>query len=121
MYIVQCVPDDSGKAFYAFTDKTKVSEVHKNNNQTLEIPGFKVRVLLLMHIRSECFHIPRAPVTFTVSLTMTGTARPAGSNTQERKIKERSVVTLPMRREVGGGRISDRYLNSEFVATAPER
>lgn len=65
--------------------------------QTLEISSFKVRVLLLMHIRSECFHIPRAPVTFTVSVTMTGTTRPAGSNTQERRIKERLVVTLQRR------------------------
>lgn len=75
----------------------RVSEVHKNNNQTSEISGFKVRVLLLMHIRSECSRIPRASVTFTVSVTMTGTARPAGSNTQERRTKERSVVTLQRR------------------------
>lgn len=94
----RCIYTDEQKQNSGF-EQTRVSEVHKNNNQTWEISGFKVRVLLLTHIRSECFRIPRAPVTFTVSLTMTGTARPAGSNTQERKIKERSVVTLQM----GGG------------------
>lgn len=78
-----------------------MSEVYKNNKQTLQISGFKVRGLLLTHIRSESFRIPRAPVTFTVSITMTGIARPAGSNTQERRIKERSVVTLQRKRGWG--------------------
>ena len=64
-----------------------------------------------MRIRSECFCIPRAPVTFTVSVTMTGTARPAGSNTQERRIKERLVVTLQRK---GSPAVNlHGYLNSE--------
>lgn len=71
----------------------RVSEVHNNNNWAFEISGFKVRVLLLMHIRLECFCIPRASVTFTVSVTLTGTARPAGSNAQEERMKERLGVT----------------------------
>ena len=70
-----------------------------------------------MHIRSECFLIPRAPVTFTVSVTLTGTARPAGSNTQEERIKERLVVTLQRR----GSTASQSLQISEQWVNPPEK
>lgn len=73
----------------------KQMEIICDYTQSLFVQNNKkgVRALLLLHIRSESFCIPRTPVTFTVSITVTGMAEPAGSNTQERRIKERSLGT----------------------------
>lgn len=101
---------DQWKACVYARSKIKVGlslTIWQNNNQTTEISGFKVRVLLLTHIWPESARIPRAPVTFTVNVTTDKHgARPVGSNTREGRIKERSVVTLQRKREWMGGTVS---------------
>lgn len=90
-----------------YTDKQNkggtVSEASKNNNQTLENSGLKVaqRALLLMHIRSESFRIPRAPVTFTVSVTVTGTAKACWQ--QHPREQDQGEVGGDTKGWVGGG------------------